>query len=267
MIRDALDLVPRLRAARDHSGSLLLGLDFDGTLAPIVPWPGDAALPAALRPVLESLARRADTRVALISGRALRDLAERVGIDGVYYAGNHGLEIEGPGVHRVHPAAEAGRSRMATLAEQLRQVLAPLDPDSRTWVEDKGLTLSVHYRQVHDEAGAELVRSTVRDRTRAEPDLRVTDGRKVVEIRPDVDWHKGRALRFLRDTLEARHGAAPAVFIGDDRTDEDAFRELGGNDFAIVVGDPPPADTAAPAFLRGTGDVAEFLRRLAGPHA
>ena len=94
-------------------------------------------------------------------------------------------------------------------------------------MEDKQLTLSVHFRMVEDESDAARVRDVVRTCARGHTGIRLTDGKKVVEIRPDVDWHKGRAFRFLRDTLEERFGRGPAVFIGDDRTDEDAFRELG----------------------------------------
>lgn len=262
MLPHALDLVPDLRTARRRAGSLLLGLDFDGTLAPIVPRPEDAALPEAIRPLLEAVAARRDTRVALVSGRGLRDLAARVAIDGVYYAGNHGLEIEGPDVHRVHPQAQDAAGRLAALARTLEQALAATPG---AIVEDKGLTLSIHYRMVDDEPTASHVRETVETAAAGESALRLTHGKKVVEVRPDVDWHKGRALRFLRRTLEERFAPGPAVFIGDDRTDEDAFEELGDGDFAIVVGDPPPAATAARAFLRSTDDVAGFLRLLEEP--
>ncbi|CAN5645415.1 hypothetical protein BH23GEM10_BH23GEM10_06410 [soil metagenome] len=256
----AIELIPRLQAARDRAGALLLGLDFDGTLAPIVPRPEDAAMPAELRPVIESLVQRADTRIAFISGRGLDDLTGRVAIDGAFYAGNHGLEIEGPGVRRMHEQAAAARDSMAALAGRLRTALADIP---HATVEDKGVTLSVHYRRVTDDDSAAQVRRLVRSCTDGTDGLRVTDGKKVVEIRPDVDWHKGRALAFLRSTIEQRFGPAPAVFIGDDRTDEDAFRELGDGDWAIVVGDPPPPDTSARARLRDTDDVAGFLRSLA----
>lgn len=259
-LQHASELIPQLRAARDRAGALLLGLDFDGTLAPIVPRPEDAAMPTEVRLLIESLVQRADTRVAFISGRGLHDLTGRVAIEGAFYAGNHGLEIEGPGVHRMHEQAAAARDDMAALAGRLRTALADI-PDAA--VEDKGVTLSVHYRQVTADDSAAAVRRLVRSCTDGMRGLRVTDGKKVVEIRPDVDWHKGRALAFLRTTIEQRFGPAPAVFIGDDRTDEDAFRELGDGDWAIIVGDPPPPDTCARARLLDTDDVAGFLRALA----
>jgi trehalose 6-phosphate phosphatase len=260
MIPDAMLMVHEVRAARAAAGRMLLGLDFDGTLAPIVPRPHDAMLPPATGALLARLAGRSDTHVALISGRGLEDLAARVGMAGLFYAGNHGLEIEGPGVHRVHDTAAAARSRLGDVARRLAAALETVDG---AIVEDKGLTLSVHYRMVHDEAAAAHVREAAHAACATDPALRVSDGRKVVEIRPAVDWHKGRALAFLRETLMVDAPGAPVLFVGDDRTDEDAFRLLADNGWGIVVGDPPPADTAARGMLRSTDDVVEFLRCLA----
>jgi trehalose 6-phosphate phosphatase len=258
MLPHANDLLEPIRRARTAAGRMLLGLDFDGTLAPIVPRPDDAALPSRTRPLVEALARRADTCVALISGRSLQDLRRRVALDRVFYAGNHGLEIEGPGVHRVHPDAQAAVERLGRLAIQLEEAVGST---SGVIVEDKALTLSIHYRMVDDEATGRAVARTVEQACATIPGIRLTHGKRVVEIRPDVDWHKGRALEFLRAEVLARSGG-PTLFIGDDRTDEDAFRVVGDDGFAIVVGAPPPADTAAHAALPSTDAVAEFLQQL-----
>jgi trehalose 6-phosphate phosphatase len=265
MLPDALDLVPQLRSARAAAGRLLVGLDFDGTLAPIVPRPADAALPAVTRPILEDLAARADTVVALISGRGLADLRSRVAIDGIHYAGNHGLEIEGPGTHRIHEEARATRDLLTDVARRIEADTRGIDG---AIVENKGLTLSVHYRMVSP-GEEERVRAAAHAAVQGIAGVRASDGRKVVEIRPDVDWHKGRALRFLRDALLGEGSPAPVIFVGDDRTDEDAFRELGDAGFGIVVGDPPPPWTAARAALASTHQVVEFVRALAhdGPSA
>jgi trehalose 6-phosphate phosphatase len=259
MLPDAHSLLPRLTAARAAAGLMLAGLDFDGTLAPIVSRPDDAALPRATRPLLLELAGRGDTRVALVSGRSLADLRQRVAIDDVYYAGNHGLEIEGPGVRRVHAEAEAALPGLARVARLLAQHLGGMHG---VIVEDKGLTLSVHYRMVADAREEARVRDSVHELCSGAAGLRLTEGKKVVEVRPDVDWHKGRALGFLRETLLAGHEGAPTLFIGDDRTDEDAFREVGEGGCGIVVGTPPP-DTAAHASLADVTAVARFLQQLA----
>lgn len=264
MTPNAMDRIDVLRAARAEAGVLLLGLDFDGTLAPIVPHPEDAAPLPATRAALDLLTARSDTHIALVSGRSLDDLRRRVVLEHIYYAGNHGLEIDGPDVHRLHDAAAVARTTLAALVRDLERALNAVDG---AFVEDKGLTLSVHFRLVRDEAGEERVRDMVRSCARSYSGLRLTDGRKVVEIRPDVDWNKGRAFSFLRDTLEERFGRGPAVFIGDDRTDEDAFRELGATDCSIIVGDPPQHESIAQACLRSPAEVAEFLHQLARDRA
>jgi trehalose 6-phosphate phosphatase len=264
MAANALDRIDVLRAARGAAGSLLLGLDFDGTLAPIVPRPELARLLPAARQALDMLAARSDTHIAVVSGRSLEDLRSRVVLDRVYYAGNHGLEIEGPGVHRIQEDASAARGTLEQLAGDLERALAPVEG---VIVEDKILTLSVHYRLVNDDAEVERVRAAVRDSAREYTGIRLTDGKKVVEIRPDVDWNKGRAFRFLRETLEERFGRGPAVFIGDDRTDEDAFHELGDTDCSVIVGNPPQHESVAQTRLRSPDEVAQFLRLLASDHA
>jgi trehalose 6-phosphate phosphatase len=264
MPANAMDRIDVLRAARDAAGSMLLGLDFDGTLAPIVPRPEGAGLLPAARTALTLLRARNDTHIALVSGRALGDLRQRVDLDNVYYAGNHGLEIDGPSVHRIHAEAGAADDQLAQFARALEHELSGIDG---VIVEDKGLTLSVHFRMVNEESTSDRVRTAVHACARAYTGVRLTDGKKVVEIRPDVDWHKGRAFRFLRDSIEARFGRGPAIFIGDDRTDEDAFRELGEMDCSIVVGDPPQHESIAHACLRSPDEVAAFLHLLAVDHA
>lgn len=237
---------------------MLVALDFDGTLSPIVPRPGDAALLAGVEGPLRRLAEREDTVVAVVSGRGLGDVRARVRLDGVYYAGNHGFEIEGPGLDRVHEAARAARPALEAAARALAGALAE---EEGAEVEDKTWTLTIHYRRAEREGAEARVRSAV-DRHGRRDGLRVTEGKKVFEIRPDVEWDKGAATRFLLDVL-AGGGELPAIFIGDDRTDEDAFavvRDLGGG---IVVADEPPAETHALAWSRGPEEVAEVIRELA----
>lgn len=237
---------------------MLVALDFDGTLSPIVPRPSDAALLDGLTEPMRRLAARGDTDVAIVSGRGLADVRARVALDGVYYAGNHGFEIEGPGVDRVLEEAEAARPALQSTAAALQEALAD---ETGAEVEDKGWTLTIHYRRADREGAEARVREAVL-REGGRSGLRVTEGKKVFEIRPDVDWHKGRATQFLLDTI-APDGGLPAIFIGDDRTDEDAFtvvRELGGG---IVVGDPPPSQTAAVAWIRDPGEVLDLIRELA----
>ena len=270
----AFERTDSLSALRTLVGRMLVALDFDGTLSPIVERPEDAALHEHVPAPLGRLTERSDTVVAIVSGRGLADVRERVDLPGLYYAGNHGFEIEGPGVERVHPAAEEARPELDACVATLEEALAD---EPGTEVEDKRWTLSIHYRRAERDGAEGRVRAAI-DACRR-PGLRVTEGKKVFEIRPDVEWDKGRAVEFLIDVItgagsdgepDARSaprvpGAPrlPAIFIGDDTTDEDAFavvRELGGG---IVVGDPPPAETRAVSWLRDPAEVAELIRRLA----
>ena len=240
---------------------MLVALDFDGTLSPIVPRPEDATLLDAVEGPLRRLAGRPDTVVAIVSGRGLRDVHGRIGLEALYYAGNHGFEIEGPDVDRVHPAAREARPALEAAIQGLE---SKLGDEPGVQVEDKTWTLSIHYRRaVRD--GAEARVGAAVDAHCRRPGLRVTEGKKVFEVRPDVEWHKGKATEFLLDVVARAAGVdrLPAIFIGDDRTDEDAFdlvREIGGG---IVVGDPPYADTRAVAWLRGPDEVARLIEGLA----
>lgn len=252
----ATRLLDAIRRARDGAGHLFVGLDYDGTLTGIVPRPEDAHLPAAARAVLERLVARPDTTLAFLSGRALADVRERVAVEGAYYAGNHGLEIEGPGLHRVHPEAATSASALARVAGALEQAFAA---DARVAIEHKGITLSVHYRTVRA-AEHDGVRDVALRIAAAEPALRATEGKCVVEVRPRVDWHKGAALRFIRASLPDPD--SPALFIGDDVTDEDAFRALPAGGWGIIVAERLVRGTAAHAWLHSPGEVVEWLAEL-----
>jgi trehalose 6-phosphate phosphatase len=260
----AFERVNEWREAWWRHGGLVLLLDFDGTLAPIVSRPEDAALPPETRAALDGLRECAGVEVAVVSGRGLADAREKVGIEEIAYAGNHGMEIEGPGIHRIHEGAAAARPALERVA---RRVQEAIDGVQGAFVEDKGLTLSVHFRMAEAEA-VPRVREAVNAAAKEEEGLRVTAGKMVLEVRPRVDWHKGRAVEFLLDTL-APHEGTPVLYLGDDTTDEDAFRALSNREGilgeGVRIGRPEEA-TAARSVLESPMEVPEFLRRLAeGP--
>lgn len=248
-----------------RAGRLVLLLDYDGTLAPIVGRP-ELALPApGAREAVEQLRRRDGVEVAIVSGRGLEDARERFGVERIAYAGNHGMEIEGPGVHRIHAEAAAARPLLEQVAAELSPALREIDG---ALVEDKGLTLSIHYRLV-DPARIEQVRQLVTEAVAHFPALRLTEGKMVLEVRPRVEWDKGRAVEFLLESFAPPAGA-PVLYIGDDTTDEDAFRALrawgnGSSGEGVLVSDDPPGATAARSSLRDPQEVVELLRALAGP--
>ena len=254
--RRALELVRLGRAG--------LFLDIDGTLAPIVADPQAAAISLPVRRALASLAQRMPVVVA--SGRSARDAHRMVGIDTVSYFGNHGLEHWEHGSVTVLPEAEGFAGQMARLARSLRLRVRSLEGVS---VEDKGATLSVHYRQAPDtEVARQAVLELVAGAWEAQG-LRCREGKMVVEVRPPVDVDKGGALR----TAVQRWHLRSVLVFGDDRTDVDAFRvahELARDDglhalAVAIVGMHAPADVllAADYHLQDVGAMETFLIWLA----
>ncbi|MCV7199643.1 trehalose-phosphatase [Mycobacterium angelicum] len=234
--------------------------DFDGTLSDIVDDP-DSAVPASgATEALTKLA--AHCPVAVLSGRDLADVTERVGLSGIWYAGSHGFELTAPdGTHHQNDAAAAAIPVLEQAAAQLREQLGSIPG---VVVEHKRFGVAVHYRNAaRDRVGevAAAVRAAgVRDA------LRVTTGREVIELRPDIDWDKGKTLRWVIDHL-IHEGSAPLVpiYLGDDITDEDAFDAVRHDGVPIVVRHNDDGDRATAALfaLDSPTRVSEFTERLA----
>ncbi len=256
-------LVAHFRSA-EH---ILLFSDYDGTLTPIVNNPEEAVLPASTRALLQALARRNHYSVGIISGRMLADLKGRVNIDGIIYAGNHGLEIEAPGVEFSYARAVESRPLLSIIHRVLDKALNRV---KGVTVEDKGLTLSVHYRMVNEDRHGEVagIFERITGGLQASGKIRVTSGKKVLEVRPAVDWDKGRAVRLLMKRYLKGGGNSRVlpIYLGDDLSDEDAFRTVQryGNGISIFVGEPPPASTAH-YYLKSPSTVPVFLDMLLDP--
>jgi trehalose 6-phosphate synthase/phosphatase len=221
-------------------------LDFDGTLAPIVPTPAEAVLSDAGRQALELAHRAPNVDVFIVSGRPLDDVRDRVGIEGITYLGDHGFEIEGPGISYRHPAVDESAAALDAVARDLDALRVP-----GALVERKHATLAFHVRNVDPAAKAEaLRRAEILIRRRR---LRPATGKELIEARPAVEWHKGQAVLFV---LVTRYGAdwpnaVRALYVGDDATDEDAFRSLRGMGRGILVAEgdgqqPSHSDFALP---------------------
>ncbi len=238
---------------------ILLLSDFDGTLSPIVADPDSAALPAETRQRLQDLACRPRITAVVISGRALSDVKARVGIPGMTYAGNHGLEIEGSHIRFVHPLAEQAAPVIHGIYGELSQALAHIEG---VLVEDKGLTLSVHYRLVAKGRMGELKRmfDEVVNRVSPPGQITATHGKKVYEVRPAVDWDKGKAVDLLMD-LCGREGLLP-IFMGDDLTDEDGFTTVNRRDGLSIFVGQSTAKSSAGYAVQNPSEVTEFLGRL-----
>lgn len=247
--------------ARLRGSPLLLMLDVDGTLAPIAARPADAAVPPETRRLISDFAARADTRVVLVSGRAAADALRLVGVIGLWAAGNHGFELIWPdGTSRAHPGAEPFRNAISDAVAALRAELFGIDG---VLVEDKTLTISVHYRQV-DPASVDRVRQTAR-RVADEHGLGAGDGKMIVEIRPPVAVNKGTAVLALIDELDGSSAGASIFFAGDDVTDEDAFIQLRAvHPRAVTVHVGAHAETAAEFRVRDIDAFRSLLAALLG---
>jgi trehalose-phosphatase len=249
--------------ARLRERPVALFLDYDGTLTPIVARPELAVLDDATRGALEDVAERCF--VAVISGRDLDDvramLRDGTADGGVHLwvAGSHGFDLTAPDGSRTE-LAEA-RDHLGALdaaADDLERSLAAI-PDA--WVERKRFAVAAHFRQVED-ARVPEVEAAVDQVVETHPGLRKTGGKRIFEVRPDIDWDKGTALWSLFDRVGLHRGEVLAVFIGDDLTDEDAFLALGDDGVGIVVADEA-RPTAADARLGTPDDVRRFLVELA----
>jgi trehalose 6-phosphate phosphatase len=244
-----------LREPVSKASHIGLFLDFDGTIAPIVSTPSSAKLDPTVRTLLEQLKGLPNITVGVVSGRLLQDLRSRTAIDGLIYVGNHGLEIEAGEIRFREPAAEALRRELKCVSLQLKLALDGVDGLE---VEDKGLTLSVHYRKVHEDM-QDWVRDIALETAGKYQSFRSQEGKKVVEIRPRLDWDKGRAMRWL--LKEVLPPSALPIYIGDDATDEDVFGAI-PQGITIRVGGVPATGTRAHFVLPDVQAVARFLSWL-----
>lgn len=231
---------------------IFLFLDYDGTLVPIAPKPDQALLTQDERDLLVLLCRQ--FTVAIITGRSLGEIKKTISIPEIILAGNHGFEIFSLWDSWVHPEAREFQNVISRLAAGLEETLKPF---LGAWVENKGLTLSVHYRLVKEEE-EEKIKSVFYDTIEGHKEkVRVTLGKKVLEIRPNIPWDKGKAVERLSKLYEAPQGHR--IYVGDDETDEDAFRAL-KEDITILVGQKDT--TAAKYWAKDTAEVWLFLKNL-----
>jgi trehalose 6-phosphate phosphatase len=235
--------------------------DFDGTLSNIVNNPDAAELVAGAADALTALT--AQCPVAILSGRDLADVRQRIGLPGIWYAGSHGFELTGAdGEH--HQNAEAAQSipvleqAAAELADQLGDIPGVV-------VEHKRFGVAVHYRNAARDR-VDKVAAAVRSAGRRDA-LRVTTGREVIELRPNVDWDKGKTLRWVLDHIRDNEQAGPLlpIYLGDDITDEDAFDAVAQDGIPIVVRHSDDGDraTAATYALDSPDRAREFTEELA----
>lgn len=232
-------------------------LDYDGTLTPIVARPDLAILSNQMRAAVRRLAGLCT--VAVVSGRDRADVERLVGIRDLVYAGSHGFDIAGPGGLRIeHEEGSTFSAAVGRASTMLQEGLAPV---AGALVEPKRFAVAVHYRQVAD-SDLPALEAAVDRVLEAVPELRKTHGKKVFELRPRFDWDKGKAVLWLLDALRLDRPEILPVYLGDDTTDEDAFRALDGRGVGIFIGEPG-AESAAAYRLDDPEAVGRFLDALA----
>lgn len=242
--------------ARLRDRRAVVFIDYDGTLTPIVDRPELARLSNAMRQALRELA--GECTVAIVSGRDLSDVRDLVGLDGILYAGSHGFDISGPGGHLDF---QQGRDYLPALdaAEQaLRDKLQGIEGSQ---VERKRFAVAVHFRRVAD-GQVSAVEAVVDEVLAEHENLRKTGGKKIFELRPDIAWDKGKAIAWMLKELGLHRDNVLPVYIGDDLTDEDAFRELRQRGLAILVRDEN-RPTFAHYALENPEEVGVLLETLA----
>jgi trehalose 6-phosphate phosphatase len=258
-LRDLPELNAQMRGRRPA-----VFLDYDGTLTPIVQRPEDALISESMRGVVRELARRCT--VCVVSGRDRAVVQQLMGVDDLVVAGSHGFDIwspQGGGLER-----EEGTEFAQLLAQITQTLQADLSSVDGALIEPKRSSVAVHYRLV-DEGARPQVAAVVDRILSAHPDeLKVTPGKMVFEIQPKLDWDKGKAVLYLLDALGLDRDDVVPLYLGDDITDEDAFRALSRTGIGILVADPDDPEvagrvTAARFVLRDTQEVEDFLGALA----
>jgi trehalose-phosphatase len=243
----------RLRGAQHR----IYLFDFDGTLTAISENPDRVRLPVPVREVLALLAKRSSDAAGIISGRDLRSLKKIIHMNRLVLSGNHGLEIEGRGIRFVHPVA---KKRRKLLSQTYRSLIPLFNTIDGALLENKRYSLTLHWRRIRRKKALEEFkrkRKKFVDIIGEGPDFTIKSGKKIVEIRPNVKWDKGAAIRLIKRNLFPH---SVVLYAGDDKNDKDAFRSLGKKDVGVQIG--RTSGSFAPYYLTDHREVELFLRRL-----
>lgn len=239
-------------------------LDYDGVLTPIVERPQDAVMSGDMRETVRALAQRCS--VCVVSGRDRPVVQQLMGVEDLVVAGSHGFDIWSP---REGVIAHAASTNFDGLVSEVRDRLqAGVGSIPGAVVEPKRASVAVHYRLAGREHHAKVTAVVDELLDEYSARLKVTPGKMVYELQPKIDWHKGKAVLHLLRTLDLDTDHVVPLYLGDDITDEDAFRALTGRGVGIIVGHPDDPEmanrsTAADFVLESTVEVKQFLDTLA----
>ncbi len=239
-------------------------VDYDGVLTPIIDRPEDAVVSDGMREVVRALAQRCS--VCVVSGRDRPVVQQLMGVDNLVVAGSHGFDIWTPQEGTIsHDAATGFEDLISEVGDRLHAGVASIPG---AVVEPKRASIAVHYRLTDPEHHATVTAVVDELLDEYSGRLKVTPGKMVYELQPKIDWHKGKAVLHLLQTLDLDADDVVPLYLGDDVTDEDAFRALAGRGVGIIVGDPDDPEvanrpTAADFVLESTVKVEQFLNTLA----
>jgi trehalose-phosphatase len=252
---------PDVEEKIQRSEHALLLLDYDGTLTPIAPSPKLATLSPATKSVLRSLSQSSKVTIVIISGRSLLELRRLVGLPRLTYVGNHGLEVWREGRRAAVAVHKMSREAISLIRPCLAKLAVAVPGAS---LESKGFSVSLHYRLVPRDQVADLKAAFRRDVLPLvrPPALTVLNGKKVIEVRPGLNWTKGHAV--MRVMKRSRRRSLLPIYIGDDQTDEDAFGAL-AEGLTIRVG--AHRRSKARYYVRGVQEVHQLLEWILARYA
>ncbi|MFA5144107.1 MAG: trehalose-phosphatase [Candidatus Omnitrophota bacterium] len=242
---------------------IYLFLDYDGTLAPIANIPDRAVMSGRVRKLLRRLSKTPNCKIAIVSGRKLRDLEKRIRLKNIVYVGNHGFEIKGPKIKFESNIPAQYRRSLEEIKVKLQKRLSAIEGSI---IEDKGLSLGVHYRLVAKKniPAVKNIFYAITLGYEVKNIIIVKTGKMALEIRSPIAWDKGKVVLWLLNrckfVIRNKEIKAFPVYIGDDTTDEDAFCVLKNKGLTIFVG--KPENTKARFYLKGTQDVVVFLAKV-----
>jgi trehalose-phosphatase len=236
---------------------IFLFLDYDGTLSPIPR--RKIVLERSLSPytkgLLAGLSSSQRIRVSIVSGRSVEALKRMIGLDGIYYIGAHGHVIEGPGIRFSHCVAEEFAGLVRKLLSEIGDKILGLG----AVIEDKGTTFSIHYRGI-GKREVDMLRSILADISSKYHGLKIKRGKRIFEVLPDTGWDKGKAVGYMIAMLSARLGEGLPIYIGDDVSDESAFKAVSSSGVSIRVGSS--CRTNAQYYVKDVNDVEKLLAWL-----
>ncbi|MFP4090213.1 MAG: trehalose-phosphatase [Cyclobacteriaceae bacterium] len=252
----ALDKIEEITYKRSKLSRVCFFFDFDGTLSPITHNPEEARLDEEVKKQLRKLSELCP--IAIVSGRDRHDIEERVGLPELFYAGSHGFDIKGPkDVSHQHEAAREVLPQLDKISNKLEESLQGME---HVHLERKKYALAVHYRGAEEETVQE-VRKLIKQEVKQFSRLRWDHGKQIFEVKPDIEWHKGKAVLWILENLGQSLDDTLAFYLGDDITDEDAFKVLQQQGIAILV-EEHDKQTFASYRLHDQKQVSKFIKQI-----